>query len=293
MTASIIDGRALAAEARVELRGRIERLEKAQRLPHLVAIRSGDDPASGLYTRSQARACSREGIRFSEVVLPPGLDTHEVLGRLRELNRDASVTGVILVKPLGPGVNFAALRAVIDPLKDVEGVSPQNAGLLGLSATVLHPCTAEAAIELAASTGFPFQGKHVVVVGKGEAVGQPLALLALQRWATTTLCHYYTEDLGYYTRQADGLFVAVGNARLITADMVKPGAVVIDIGINRVQETGPDGETRAMTVGDVDFAAVREVAGHITPVPGGVGPMTVAVLLRNTVTAAERIHEIV
>lgn len=292
MTASIIDGRALAAETRVELRGRIERLERADRVPHLVAVRSGDDPASGLYTRSQARACAKEGIRFSEKVLPPDLDTDEVLQRLDRLNRDPSVTGIILVKPLGPEVNFAALRAAISPLKDVEGVSPQNAGLLGLSATVLHPCTAEAAIELAASTGFPFQGKHVVVVGKGEAVGQPLALLALQRWATTTSCHYYTEDLGGYTRQADGLFVAVGSARLITADMVKPGAVVIDIGINRIQEPGEDGETRGVTVGDVDFASVRAVAGHITPVPGGVGPMTVAVLLRNTVTAAERLHGI-
>jgi methylenetetrahydrofolate dehydrogenase (NADP+)/methenyltetrahydrofolate cyclohydrolase len=258
-----------------------------------VAVRSGDDPASGLYTKSQARACTKEGIRFSEEVLPAGLDTDEVLERLDRLNRDEAVSGIILVKPLGPNVNFAALRAAINPLKDVEGVSPQNAGLLGLSATVLHPCTAEAAIELAASTGFPYQGKHVVVVGKGEAVGQPLALLALQRWATTTVCHYYTEDLPRHTRQADALFVAVGSPRLINADMVKPGAVVVDIGINRVEEKGDDGETRAVTVGDVDFASVREVAGHITPVPGGVGPMTVAVLLRNTVTAAERLYRIV
>jgi methylenetetrahydrofolate dehydrogenase (NADP+)/methenyltetrahydrofolate cyclohydrolase len=290
MTASIIDGRALAEEVRTEIRPRIARLAERGAPPHLLAMRAGDDPASGLYTRSQARACEAEGIRFSEEILPPGSDTAEVLERLAARNEDPEISGIILVKPLGPNVNFAALRAAIIPVKDVEGISPQNAGLLGLSAKVLHPCTAEAAVELAASTGFTFQGRHVVVVGKGDTVGAPLALLTLQRWATTTVCHYYTEDLAGHTRRADCLFVAAGSPRLITGDMVKSGAVVIDIGINRVEQAQPDGTTRTVTVGDVDLETVREVAGHVTPVPGGVGPMTVAVLLRNTVTAAERLR---
>ncbi len=292
MTARIIDGRALAAEIRASLPPRIERLTEHHAAPHLVAIRAGDDPASGLYTQSQARACAKAGIRFSEEVLPPSPDTETVVERLQKLNRAPEVTGIILIKPMGDAVDFAMLRATISPAKDVEGVSPQNAGLLGLSATVLHPCTAEAAVEAAVSTGVDLTGKHVVMVGKSDTVGVPLALLALQRWATTTVCHHKTADLREQTSRADVLFVATGRPGLITGDMVKPGAIVVDIGINRVERTDADGQVRTVTVGDADFESVSKSASWITPVPGGVGPMTVAVLLRNTVVAAERLFAI-
>lgn len=289
MTARIIDGKALAAEIRAELAPRIEALAESHGRPHLVAIRAGDDPASGLYTQSQARACERVGIAFSEDLIPAGANTAQVLERLEALNQNPEVTGIIMIKPMGPDVDFAALRAKIRPSKDVEGVSPQNAGLLGLSATVLHPCTAEAAVELAESTGLDFKGKHVVMVGKSDTVGIPLALLAMQRWATVSICHHLTPDLADYTTRADCVFVATGKAGLIRGEMLKPGAVVVDIGINRVSVTDENGETKKVTVGDVDFPSASAVASAITPVPGGVGPMTVAVLLRNTVRAAERL----
>ena len=289
MTAIILDGRAVSADIRAQLGARMERLAQAGKLPHLVALRSDVDPAAALYTRSQAQACAKAGIRFSEETVLSAEASARVLDRIDRLNRDVQVTGIVLVKPFGPAVDFTTLCARIHPGKDVEGVHPRNAGLLGQSTDVLPPCTAEAAIELALSTGFRFQGQHVVVVGAGEAVGKPVALMALQRWATTTICHVYTQDLNHYTRQADCLFVAAGVPGLIRRDSVKPDAVVIDIGINRVEEDGPDGSRRRVTVGDVDFDEVREIASHLTPVPGGVGPVTVAVLLRNTVTAAERL----
>ena len=236
--------------------------------------------------RARAR---RPGFASPRKCSPPAPDTATVVERLKALNRAPEVTGIILIKPMGADVDGAQLRATISPAKDVEGVSPQNAGLLGLSATVLHPCTAEAAVEAAVSTGIDMTGKEVVMVGKSDTVGVPLALLALQRWATTTVCHHKTHDLAAQTRRADVLFVATGRPGLITGDMVKPGAVVVDIGINRVERTLDDGTIKKVTVGDADFESVSKAASWITPVPGGVGPMTVAVLLRNTVVAAERL----
>lgn len=287
MTACIIDGRALASEIRADLRERTARLSRAGAPPHLAAVRVGEDPASGLYIRSQARACQAEGIQFSEAVLPPDADTGGVIERVEALNREPGVTGILLVKPMGPGVDFALLRSAVRPDKDVEGIHPRNAGGLDATDTVLRPCTAEAAVELALHTGFSFHGRHVVMVGGSETVGVPVALMALGRWATITVCHIYTENLADHTRRADCLFVAAGSPGLITADGVKAGAVVIDIGINRVERSTGDGTVRTVTVGDVDFASVKEKASFLSPVPGGVGPMTVAVLLRNAVKAAE------
>jgi len=288
MAASIIDGRRLASEIRTTLRERTSHLAESGTIPHLKAVRVGDDAASGMFTRSQDRACRKEGILFSEEILPAGVNTGKVVECLERLNKDPQVSGIILVKPMGSDVDFACLRFTISPSKDVEGINSQTAVSSGTSVHRFHPCTAEAAMELALSTGFDFHGSHVVVVGGSETVGVPVALLALARWATITVCHIYTKDLANHTRQADCLFVAAGSPGLITADMVKPGAVVIDIGINRVEEKTPDGMSRTVTVGDVDFEPVSAVAGFLTPVPGGVGPMTVAVLLRNVVTAAER-----
>ncbi|MBN2490587.1 MAG: bifunctional 5,10-methylenetetrahydrofolate dehydrogenase/5,10-methenyltetrahydrofolate cyclohydrolase [Planctomycetes bacterium] len=288
MAAHILDGRALAEEIRAAIRPRLARLAARGYSPHLLALRAGEDPAAVLYAKAQARACEREGIGFSEEVLPAGADTAQVRARLDAANRDPKLSGILVVKPFGPGVDFAALRVHIDPLKDVEGIHPQNTSLLGPAASALPPCTAAAAVELAHAAGFPFRGRHVVIVGAGETVGTPLALLALQRWATVTVCHIYTERLADHTSRADGLFVAAGRPRLIRGDMVKPGAVVIDIGINRIADVEPDGATRTRIVGDVDFESVGAVAGHLTPVPGGVGPLTVALLLRNIVAAAER-----
>jgi len=287
MTARIIDGKALAAEIRADLRERTARLTGVGTPPHLTAVRVGGDAASGLYIRSQARACETEGILFSESVLPEDADTAEVIQRLEVLNRDPGITGILLVKPMGPGVDFGALRSAVRPDKDGEGIHPRNAGSFDASDTALRPCTAEAAVELALHTGFSFHGRNVVMVGGSETVGVPVALMALERWATITVCHIYTKNLADHTRRADCLFVAAGSPGLITADGVKAGAVVIDIGINRVKRQVEDGTVRTVTVGDVDFESVKEKASFLSPVPGGVGPMTVAVLLRNAVKAAE------
>ena len=254
----------------------------------LVSIDIGDSPAVSLYISNQKRACDQVNIGFEHRHYPGNITQGELLAALHALNVDPRVTGIILQRPVPPTLDLEQLENAIHPSKDVEGMSSANIGNIVYGDSSLGPCTSLASVELLRSTGLNLRGLEVVVVGHSEIVGKPVALLLVEELATVTICHHGTRNLAYHTRQADALFVAVGKPGLITAEMVKPGAAVIDIGINHIEVTQPDGSRRSKIVGDVDFDSVHEVAGWITPVPGGVGPMTVAMLLRNTVVATER-----
>jgi methylenetetrahydrofolate dehydrogenase (NADP+)/methenyltetrahydrofolate cyclohydrolase len=228
------------------------------------------------------------GIEFEHHHYPGNITQREMLASIYALNADPRVTGIILQRPVPGALDLEELENAIHPTKDVEGMSSANIGNIVYGDSSLGPCTSLASVELLRSTGLDLRGLEVVVVGHSEIVGKPVALLLVEALATVTICHHGTRNLAYHTRQADALFVAVGKPGLIKADMVKPGAAVIDIGINHVDVTLPDGAHGTKIVGDVDFEGVHLVAGWITPVPGGVGPMTVAMLLRNTVVATER-----
>jgi len=228
------------------------------------------------------------GIEYENRHYPADVTQREALAAIHALNADPRVSGVILQRPLPRTLDLERLENAIHPSKDVEGMSSANIGNIVYGDSTLGPCTSLASVELLRTTGLNLHGLEVVVVGHSEIVGKPVALLLVEELATVTICHHGTRNLGYHTRQADAIIVAVGKPGLITADMVKPGAAVIDIGINHVEVLQPDGSKIMKVVGDVDFDAVHEVAGWITPVPGGVGPMTVAMLLRNTVVAIER-----
>jgi len=254
----------------------------------LVSIDIGDSPAVSLYISNQKRACDQVGIGFEHRHYPGNITQGELLAALHALNVDPRATGIILQRPVPSTLDLEQLENAIHPSKDVEGMSSANIGNIVYGDSSLGPCTSLASVELLRSTGLNLRGLEVVVVGHSEIVGKPVALLLVEELATVTICHHGTRNLAYHTRQADALFVAVGKPGLITAEMVKPGAAVIDIGINHIEVTQPDGSRISKIVGDVDFDSVHEVAGWITPVPGGVGPMTVAMLLRNTVVATER-----
>ena len=228
------------------------------------------------------------GIEFEHHHYPGNITQREILAAIYALNADPRITGIILQRPVPRSLDLEELENAIHHIKDVEGMSSANIGNIVYGDSSLGPCTSLAAVELLRSTGLELRGLEVVVVGHSEIVGKPVALLLVEDLATVTICHHATRNLIYHTRQADALFVAVGKPGLITADMVKPGAAVIDIGINQVDVILPDGTHGTKIVGDVDFEGVHPVAGWITPVPGGVGPMTVAMLLRNTVVATER-----
>ncbi len=274
----ILDGRALAARIREEVREEVDAfVARHGTRPALAAILVGDDPASALYVRNKARAAGQVGIRSETFHLPPDTTLAQLLALVDRLNQREDVHGILPQLPLPPHLDPEAVFERLDPRKDVDGLSPYNVGRLSLGRPQLVPCTPLGILELVRCTGLPLGGTRVVVVGRSNLVGKPAALLLLAEHATVTVCHSRTRDLAAHTREAEVLVAAVGRPRLITADMVKPGAVVVDVGISR-----QDGHV----VGDVDFHAVREVAGWITPVPGGVGPMTVAMLLRNTVRAA-------
>lgn len=280
IAAILIDGKALAAEIRQGLARRVAKLsEYRYATPGLAVILIGDDPASQIYVRNKEKAAAQVGIHSALYHLPASVSQEQVLATVRELNADANIHGILVQAPVPRHLSFEAIVAAIDPAKDVDGFHPVNLGRLLRGQPCSVACTAKGVMAMLRRYGIDPAGKHAVVVGRSTVVGKPTALLLLEADATVTVCHRYTEDLGYFTRQADILVVAVGKPGLITADMVKPGAAVIDVGITRV-----DGNV----VGDVDFAAVREVAGWLTPVPGGVGPMTVAMLMENTVEAAER-----
>lgn len=276
--AEILDGRALAARIREEVRREGEAFTARHGTsPALAAILVGDDPASALYVRNKARAATAVGIRSETFHLPARTSQQELLDLVDRLNAREDVHGILPQLPLPEHLDPELVFERLDPRKDVDGLSPYNAGRLSLGRPQLVPCTPLGVLELVRSTGVHLAGARAVVVGRSNLVGKPTALLLLAEHATVTLCHSRTRDLSAHTRQADVLVAAVGRPRLVTADMVKPGAVVVDVGITRQDDR---------IVGDVDFDAVREVAGWITPVPGGVGPMTVAMLLRNTLRAA-------
>jgi methylenetetrahydrofolate dehydrogenase (NADP+)/methenyltetrahydrofolate cyclohydrolase len=292
MSAQLIDGKALAAG--ILERVRIQRAALGKRPLRLVSLHVGDDPASAVYVRNQRRACERLDIRFDHEHLPAATTEPELVDVIHGLNADEGVTGILLQRPLPPHVRQLRVQSKIHPDKDVEGLNPANIGSIVYGMPKLVPCTALAAVRCLRSTGRPLRGADVVMIGHSEVVGKPIAFLLLNEFATCTICHVATQDLATKTRHADVLFTAVGKPGLVRGDMVKPGAVVIDIGIKQVPRLGADGKPLLgedgqplyQLAGDVDFETVKDVAGFITPVPGGVGPVTVAMLVHNTVLAA-------
>jgi methylenetetrahydrofolate dehydrogenase (NADP+)/methenyltetrahydrofolate cyclohydrolase len=280
MTARIIDGKAVAREIETEVAGAIARLDFR---PGLVAVRVGNDPASEVYVRNKAKKARELGIEGTELVFPDTMSEAELLAEVDRLNGDDSVDGILVQLPLPRQIDATKVIDAIDPAKDVDGFHPINVGLLHLGRRALVPCTPAGVIRLIESTGQAIDGKHAVIIGRSDIVGKPMAALLLQRNATVTICHSHTRELARTAREADILVAAIGRPQFVIGEMIKPGAIVIDVGINRVVH---DGKNRL--VGDVDFAAASEIAGWITPVPGGVGPMTIAMLMKNTVEAAER-----
>lgn len=279
MAAQMLDGKVMSAELREELALRVQRLKGKGVTPGLAVILVGDDPASQIYVKNKELGCQQVGIHSVTIRLPETASQAELEAQIDRLNADASIHGILVQLPLPQGLDEAAVLARILPEKDVDGFHLLNAGKLFTGQQGVVACTPKGAMEMLHRTGIDLSGKEAVVVGRSNIVGKPMAMLLLQENATVTICHSRTANLAEHTRRADVLVAAVGKPRFITADMVKPGAIVIDVGINRV-----DGKV----VGDVDFDAVREVAAWITPVPGGVGRMTITMLLANTIEAAER-----
>ena len=280
MTARILDGKALAADVRAEVAQRVAALRARGLQPALAVILVGDNPASQTYVRHKGGDCESVGMRFVLDRFPADLSEAALLARIAELNADASIHGMLVQLPLPAHIDTRKVIAAIAPAKDADGFHVQSAGALMIGLAGFKPCTPYGCMRMLHAAGVDPKGKHAVVVGRSNIVGKPMALMLLQAHATVTVCHSATPDLAVFTRQADILVAAVGHRDTITADMVKPGAAVIDVGMNH----NPAGKL----CGDVDFDAVREVAGWITPVPGGVGPMTRAMLLVNTLEAAER-----
>ncbi len=282
--AELIDGKAIATKIREQVAGEVSVLKVDGHCVKLVSLLVGEPAAAAIYSRSQANRCREVGIEHELLSLPESSSIDKVKGTIAELNRDASINGIMLNLPLPDGMNESEVQYHIDPFKDVEGVNPANIGFVFYGKPIIAPCTALSVLEILNHVGEQLKGKDIVIVGQGAIVGRPITLFLLQEMATVTGCHIATKDLARHTRSADVLIVAVGKVGLITGDMVKKGAIVIDVGINRISEG--DGKTRL--VGDVDFESVSQVAGYLTPVPGGVGPVTVAILLRNTVEAAKK-----
>jgi len=285
MSATIIDGKAIAARVRAEVAREVEGFTReVGRPPGLATVLVGEDPASAVYVGGKQRACAEVGMTPFDRRLPANASFEEVAEELDRLNADAAVNGVLLQLPLPEHLEGPALTGMISPDKDVDGLTPVNAGLLSLGRPGLRPCTPLGVMELLADAGAELEGAEAVVVGRSNLFGKPMAQLLLARNATVTVCHSRTRDLAGVCARAEVLIVAVGRARLVREEFVKPGAVVIDVGMNRL--TPEQAGNKSGLVGDVDFAAVAEIASAITPVPGGVGPMTIALLLRNTLHAA-------
>jgi methylenetetrahydrofolate dehydrogenase (NADP+)/methenyltetrahydrofolate cyclohydrolase len=287
VSAGIIDGKAIAARVGADVAEQVEAFrERTGSVPGLATVLVGEDPASAVYVSGKQRACAEVGMVPLDRRLPAKASFDLVAEELQTLNADDAVSGVLLQLPVPEPLDGPALTALIDPEKDVDGLTPINAGLLSLGRPGLRPCTPLGVMELLAQTGVELQGAEAVVVGRSNLFGKPMGQLLLAENATVTTCHSRTRDLPAVCARADVLIAAVGRPRLIDATFVKPGAVVIDVGMSRL--TPEQAGNRSGLVGDVDFAAVSEVASAITPVPGGVGPMTIAFLLRNTLEAARR-----
>jgi methylenetetrahydrofolate dehydrogenase (NADP+)/methenyltetrahydrofolate cyclohydrolase len=280
MNAKIMDGNLLAREMRGEWKARAQHLAEQGRQPGLAVIIAGNNPASSIYVRNKAKACGEIGI-YSEIhEFSEDVSQDEVIRRIQELNDNPRINGILVQLPLPPYFENDKVFASIAVAKDVDGFHPCNVGALATGRAIFSPCTPYGVMHMLEKCDIPVEGQHAVVVGRSNIVGKPMALMLLQKSATVTICTSKTRDLADHTRRADILVVAAGKPRIISAAMVKAGATVIDVGINRL----PDGKL----TGDVDFDSVKEKAGYITPVPGGVGPMTITMLLCNTIEAAER-----
>lgn len=288
MPARILDGAAYAAEIRTAVTRQVARHNAHHGWIKLCAVLVGSDDGGRLYAESQRKLSVKVGVQYELVELSESTPQADLLAAIDRLNADPQVTGIILQLPLPDHIDTAVAQYRIDPYKDVEGVNPANIGMLFYGDPIIAPCTALAVTELIRRSGVPERGAEAVVVGQSRIVGRPVTMFLLTHMATVTGCHVATRDLAAHTRKADILVVGVGKPRLIGPAHVKPGAVVIDVGINRITEENEAGRVVRRTVGDVDFGPVSEVAGHLTPVPGGVGPLTVAMLLRNTVEAARK-----
>ena len=280
MTAQLIDGNALAQRVRAEVAGRTEALRARGIQPHLAILLVGEDTASQVYVKHKVADSEQTGLKATLERYPADLPEADLLARVRALNADAGVHGILVQLPLPKHMDSHKVIEAISPAKDVDGFHVASAGALMVGQPGFWPCTPYGCLKMLDAIGYDLKGRHAVVIGRSNIVGKPMALMLLGRDATVTVCHSRTRDLGALTRQADVVVAAVGKRNVLTADMVKPGAVVIDVGMNR-NEAGK-------LCGDVDFEGVRQVAGWITPVPGGVGPMTRAMLLVNTLEAAER-----
>jgi len=290
MTATIIDGKAIAEQVRAEVARRVAALKQERGVtPGLAFVLVGDNPASISYVRGKGQAAEEIGIFSQTIHLPAETPQPDLLELIARLNADDRIHAIIVQLPLPAHLDEGLITGAIDPQKDADAVHPMNVGRLFKGEPYLLPCTPAGVVELLVRSGHPPDGKHVVICGRSNLVGRPLAAILLQKRkganATVTICHTGTRDLAHFTRQADILVAAMGAPRVITADMVRPGAVVIDVGVNRVDD--PSRKSGYRLVGDVDFEPVAQVVAAITPVPGGVGPMTIAMLLSNTVTAAE------
>ena len=280
MPAQHIDGILLSQQLRTDIAARTAKLTAAGKQPGLAVILVGEDPASQVYVRNKVKACGDVGFHSVLEKYDADLSEAALLDRIAALSTDPAIHGILVQMPLPKHIDPNKVIEAISTAKDVDGYSVLSAGELMTGLEGFRPCTPYGCMKLIETTGVDLRGKHAVVIGRSNTVGKPMAMLLLQANATVTICHSATADLGYHTRQADVVVAAVGRRNTLTADMVKPGAIVIDVGMNR--------DDAGKLCGDVDFAGVREVAGHITPVPGGVGPMTITMLLQNTVESAER-----
>ena len=279
MAAILLDGKAVANRVRAQVKRDTQAfVQETGVTPCLAVILAGEDPASQIYVKNKKLACEKCGFISKEYLLPETVTQEELEALVLQLNADPAVHGILVQQPLPKGIDVSRINEQIDPDKDVDGFHPVNTGKLMIGTEGLKPCTPAGIVEILDAYEIPIEGKECVVVGRSNLVGKPAAMLMLSRNATVTMCHSRTKDLASVTKRADILIVAIGKAGFISADMVKPGAVVIDVGVNRTEEG---------VVGDVEFAGASEVASYITPVPGGVGRMTIAMLMKNTLTAAK------
>lgn len=289
MPATIIDGKKVAEDIRAELKAQVAELKKKGVTPGLGVILVGEDPASKSYVTAKEKACAEIGIFSDDNRLPATTTQAELMALVQRMNRDPRINGILVQLPLPKHMNETEVLLAIDPAKDIDGFHPVNVGKMLIGEKTYLPCTPHGVVQLLARSGVKTEGAHVVVVGRSNIVGKPVACMLVQKNkaanATVTICHTRTKDIGSHTRQADIIIAAAGHPNTITADMIRPGAVVIDVGVNRIAD--PSKKSGFRLVGDVDFEAVKEKASLLTPVPGGVGPMTITMLLYNTVESAK------